>query len=112
MKQENKENLQFKPSCIDADILEIMKQEDFAKSMDDPKLFKRYLLNFMAENLSLMHQIDKLVETLLNVVTMTNSKALADYYNKTEENYKQEEKTQKTMAIIEKSHKKSKKIAK
>lgn len=111
---ENKEEkkLQFTDASIDADILEIMKQEDFEKSMDDPKLFKRFVLNFMAENLSLIHQVEKLTETLLNVVTMVKSKNLADYYNKAEENYKNEEKTQKTMEIIGKSHKKSKKLVK
>lgn len=101
--------LEFKPASIDADILEIMKQEDFAKSMDDPKLFKRYMLNFMAENLSLMHQLEKLTETLLNVVTMVKSKDLAEYYKQAENNVADEEKTQKTMKIIEKSHQKSKK---
>ena len=110
---ENKENitkeeLQFKPASIDADILEIMKQEDFAKSLEDPKLFKRYMLNFMAENLSLMHQLEKLTETLVNVLTMTNSKKLADYYNTAEENVKKEEKVQKTMEIVKKSHLKAK----
>lgn len=109
--QENKD-LQFTQAGIDADILEIMKQEDFAKSMDDPILFDRYRLNFMAEMLSLLHQVEKLTETLLNVVTMTNSKKLADYYKKAEDNVKQEEKVQKTMQIVNKSHLKSKKIAK
>ena len=103
---ENKENmakeeeLQFKPASIDADILEIMKQEDFAKSLEDPKLFKRYMLNFMAENLSLMHQVEKLTETLVNVLTMVYSKPLAEYYNTADSNVKEEEKIQKTMKII------------
>ena len=101
--------LEFKPASIDADILEIMGQEDFEKSISDPKLFKRYLLNFYAENLSLLHQVEKLTETLLNVVTMVYSKPLADYYKNAEDNVKDEEKTQKTMKIIEKSHQKSKK---
>ena len=111
---ENKEQkeLKFTEASIDTDILEIMKQEDFAKSMEDPKLFKRYQLNYMAENLSMLHQLEKMTETLVNVVTMVYSKPLAEYYNKAEENYKKEEKVQKTMGIIEKSHKKSKKIVK
>ena len=108
---ENKE-LKFTQASIDADILDIMKQDDFAKSMENSTLFRRYFLNFMAENLSLMHQIEKLTETIVNLVTMVNSKELADYYNKAEENVKEEEKTQKTMGIIKKSHQKSKKSSK
>ena len=112
MENKQQEELKFTQAGIDTDILEIMKQEDFAKSMDDPKLFKRYMLNFLAENLSMIHQLEKLTETLVNVLTMVWAKPLAEYYNKTEENYKKEEKVQKTMGIIEKSHKKSKKIVK
>lgn len=108
--EENKLNITS--AGIDADILEIMTHEDFAKAMENPQQFKRFFLNFMAENLSLMHQTEKLVETIVNLVTMVFSKPLAEYYNKAEENFKKEEKVQKTMAIIEKSHKKSKKVAK
>ncbi len=109
VERKSEQAIEIKPAGIDADILEIMKQEDFAKSMDDPKLFKRYMLNFMAENLSLMHQVEKLTETLLNVVTMVFSKNLAEYYKQAETNVKTEEKTQKTFTIIGKSHQKSKK---
>lgn len=112
---ENRENmaknqeLDIKPASIDADILDIMKQDDFKESLNDPKLFKRYMLNFMAENLSLMHQLEKLTETLVNVLTMTYSKPLAEYYNTAEDNVKKEEKTQKTLKIVKKSHLKAKK---
>ena len=109
VERKSEQAIEIKPAGIDPDILDIMKQEDFAKSMDDPKLFKRYMLNFMAENLSLMHQVEKLTETLLNVVTMIFSKDLAEYYKQAETNVKTEEKTQKTFTIIGKSHQKSKK---
>lgn len=109
VERKSEQAIEIKPAGIDPDILDIMKQEDFAKSMDDPKLFKRYMLNFMTENLSLMHQVEKLTETLLNVVTMVFSKNLAEYYKQAETNVKTEEKTQKTFTIIEKSHQKSKK---
>ncbi len=109
VERKSEQAIEIKPAGIDPDILDIMKQEDFAKSMDDPKLFKRYMLNFMAENLSLMHQVEKLTETLLNVVTMVFSKDLAEYYKQAETNVKTEEKTQKTFTIIGKSHQKSKK---
>lgn len=110
--ENNEQKLEIKQASIDTDILEIMKQEDFAKSMDDPILFKRYELNYLAENLSLMHQVEKMIETLVNVVTMAYAKPLAEYYNHAEDNVKEEEKVQKTMKIIGKSHLKSKKIAK
>ena len=106
---EEQPKLEFKPASIDADILDIMKQEDFVKSLEDPKLMKRYMLNFMAENLSLMHQLEKLTETLVNVLTMTYSKPLAEYYNKAEENVEAEKKVLKTKEIIKKSHLKAKK---
>ena len=112
VERKSEQAIEIKPAGIDPDILDIMKQEDFAKSMDDPKLFKRYMLNFMAENLSLMHQVEKLTETLLNVVTMVFSKDLAEYYKQAETNVKTEEKTQKTFTIIGKSHQKSKKKTK
>jgi len=112
VEKKSEQALEFKPASIDADMLEIMKQEDFAKSMDDPKLFKRYMLNFYAENLSLMHQLEKLTETLVNVLTMVKSKDLAEYYKNVEDNVKSEEKTQKVMQIIGKSHQKSKKVQK
>lgn len=108
LKKETQE-LKITPASIDADILDIMKQDDFAKSLGDEKLFKRYMLNFMAENLSLMHQLEKITETMVNMFTMVYSKPLADYYNKAQENFEKEEKTQKTMNIIKKSHLKAKK---
>lgn len=108
-KRKSSQAIEVTPAGIDADILKIMGEEDFAKCMDDPQLFKRFTLNFYAENLSLMHQVEKLTETLLNVVTMVYAKPLAEYYKKAEDNVDEEEKTQKTMKIIEKSHQKSKK---
>ena len=110
MENEKKEQeLQFTQSSIDADVLEIMKQEDFKASLESDKGFKRYMLNAMAELLSVNHQLSKMTDTLVNVFTMVFAKELSDYYNKTEDELDREQKVQKAMDKVRKSHQKAKK---
>lgn len=110
MENEKKEQeLNFTQSSIDADILEIMKQDDFKASLETEKGFKRYMLNAIAELLSVSHQLSKMMDTMVNVFTMVYAKPLSDYYNKAQDEFEREEKVQKTMNKVRMSHQKSKK---
>lgn len=110
---ENKENmakndLNVKPAGIDKDNLVLMREEDFKKSVENDKLFKRFELNYYAEMLSIMTDLKKDVELTNDVLTMAFSHELQDYYAEQQAGINRE----KTMQIIEKSHQKSQKAKK
>lgn len=110
---ENKENmakneLDIKPAGIDKDNLVLMREEDFKKSVDTEKGFRRFMLNACAEMLSIMTDLKKDIELTNDVLTMAFSHELQDYYAEQQAGINRE----KTMKIIEKSHQKSQKVKK
>ena len=103
-----KNNLNIKPAGIDKDNLVLMREEDFKKSVENDKLFRRYLLNFAAESLTILTQLQKDVQLTNDVLTMAFSNEMKDYYVEQVNAIKHE----KAMKIVEKSHKKSQKSKK
>ena len=110
--EENKNDLKITAAGIDKDNLVIMKEEDFKQSVATDKGFKRFLLNFEAEMLTLLNETHKEIQTTNDILTMAFSKELSEYYKEQITAIKQEENKAKANAIIEKSHQKSKKIKK
>ncbi len=105
---EKKNDLNIKPAGIDKDNLILMREKDFAESVKDDKLMKRFELNFYAEILSLLTELQKDVELTNDVLTMAFSKELQDFYAEQVKAVNHE----KAMKIVEQSHQKSQKVKK
>ena len=103
-----KNELNIKPAGIDKDNLVLMREEDFKASVENDKLFRRFLVNFAAECLTIMTDLEKDVKLTNDVLTMAFTKEMQDYYVEQTNAQKHE----KAMQIIEKSHKKSQKAKK
>ena len=100
-----KNDLNIKPAGIDKDNLVLMKEEDFKESVETEKGFRRFMLNFSAEMLSIMTDLQKDIELTNDVLTMAFANELQDYYAEQTKAVNHE----KVMKIVEKSHQKSKK---
>lgn len=103
-----KNNLNITPAGIDKDNLVLMREEDFKKSVENDKLFRRFLVNFAAECLSIMTNLQRDVELTNDVLTMAFANEMQDYYAEQTKGINHE----KAMKIVEKSHQKSQKSKK
>lgn len=103
-----KNELDIKPAGIDKDNLVLMREEDFKKSVENDKLFKRFLVNFAAECLTIITDIQKDIKLTNDVLTMAFSNEMQNYYVEQANAQKRE----KAMKIVEKSHQKSQKAKK
>ena len=107
-----KNDLDIKPAGIDKDNLVLMREEDFKKSVETEQGFKRFMMNFAAEMLSTIVEVQKSIELTNQVLTMAFSKELADYYSEQAQAIREEENKAKAQEIIGKSHQKAKKSSK
>lgn len=108
---ENKE-VKITEAKIDKEVLDIMKSENVMTALDDDKKARRFILNLFAEFLSEQKKENDLLQEFSRTLTMLSKEKLAEFYSGVKEGFAEEKKRAEVKKIIEKGHKKPKKIAK
>lgn len=91
--------MEIKEAQIDTDVIAKMHEEalQIELGISDEKQINRTELNFLAELLSTINQLNKSLDELHNTLTMATAKELTGYMEEFSNNYKAEEKKQKVM---------------
>lgn len=112
--EENKK-VEVKKAGIDPEVLDIMKQKDVLDTLKDEKFSKRAELNFFAEMLSSVKDMNNAFSEFMNFLTMVSADKLKSFFTELQTNVKDEETRVNLQEKMKKSHlkaKKSKKSAK
>ena len=104
---ENKE-IEVKNAGIDPDVLDIMKQKDILDTLKDEKFSKRAELNFFAEMLSSVKDMNNAFGEFMNFLTMVSADKLKSFFKELQNNVEDEETRVKLQENIKKSHLKAK----
>ena len=104
-----KEQITVTGGKIDKEVLDVMKQEDVLKALEDSKQVERLKLNCFAEFLSELMSFRKDVAELLRLFTVLSADKLDSLFKEVHENLKEEVKRQEVQEKIHADHKKSKK---
>lgn len=97
---------------IDKDVLDIMKDEDVLKALEDEVQIKRVILNCFCEFLSEIKDLRKEFDEFSQMISVCSADKLADFFKELHKNVAEEEKRQNVQEKIKKGHQKSKKSAK
>lgn len=97
---------------IDADVIDVMKEEDVLKALSDDTQIKRVILNCFCEFLSEIKGLRSDVEELVNTITICSTDKLKAFFKELETNVNDEEKRMELKEKMSKSHKKPKKSVK
>lgn len=92
---------------IDQDVLETAAQECILNAITDDKQMKRVMLNCACEFLSGMKELVKQFDSFMELLTVVSADKLADFFQKLNENVKDETKRMELANKIKQSHKKS-----
>ena len=106
--EEQPKEVDIRDLGIDKEVLEKILGEDVLKTIDDPKLLNRAILNYFAENFALLNKIAESLEKLQRLFTILGQEKLLDYFGTLKNNFVKEEKRQITMTKVHKDHQKSK----
>lgn len=90
---------------IDAEVVNVMKDEDVVKMLSDDTQIKRLILNCFCEFLSEIKSLRGEVNQLVDVFTMVSTDKLKAYFKELETNVDKEETRQKVQKKAIRSHK-------
>lgn len=108
--EENKkvEEVEVKKAGIDPDVLDIMKQKDILDTLKDEKFSKRAELNFFAEMLSSIKDMNNAFGEFMNFLTMVSADKLKGFFKELQNNVEDEETRVNLQEKMKKSHLKAK----
>ena len=115
---ENNKDVEVKKAGIDPDVLDIMKQKDILDTLKDEKFTKRAELNFFAEMLSSVKEMNNAFNEFMSFMTMCSADKLKGFFKELQANVEDEETRVNLQKKMEKSHlkpkssKKSKELSK
>lgn len=107
-----KEKVEITGGQIDPSVLDVMKQEDVLKSIEDPKLANRLILNCFCELLEQVNGLKKDMDEFMELVTINSSDKLESFFKNVNANMKEEENKAKLRLKATESHKKKTKNVK
>lgn len=97
---------------IDKDVLDVMKNEDILKALEDDKQVKRLILNCFCEFLSEVKGLRKDFDEFSQMISVCSADKLADFFKELHSNVAKEEKRLELRDKMAQSHKKSSKKSK
>jgi len=103
---------QITEAKIDKEVLDIMKNEDILKAVNDDKQVKRLILNCFCEFLSEIKGLRKDFDEFSQMISVCSADKLADFFKELHSNVAQEEKRLELKEKMAQSHKKPKKSVK
>ncbi len=101
-------DVEIKDEGLDVDILDKVANGARESSCKDTKTFFRAMLNGLVELIDVTKDVEHSLEALNQTLIILNQEKVFDYYTTLSKNIKAEEKREKTMEIIEQSHKRKK----
>lgn len=102
-------DVNIKDEGLSLDTLDKVANDARKESTMDTKTFMRALLNGLVELIDVTKDTEHALESLNQTLIIVNQKEVFAYYSELSKNIKKEETREKTMEIIEQSHKRKKK---
>lgn len=95
-------------ATIDEDVINTMNNEQVELGVSDEVQIRRCELNFFAELLSQLREMNKRLDDLHNTLNMVGADKLTAYFKEFSTNFAEEETRARVKSKISKSHKKPK----
>ena len=109
-KIENKENKEN--AGLDVEAVETMVADSIYKTISDPKLMNRALLNCFCELMGELKDMKKQFDEFMETISIASADKVTEFFTKTKDNLSKETKRANARAKVAKSHQKSKKATK
>lgn len=106
------EKIEVSGGKIDAEVLDVLKQEDILKAISDDKQVKRLILNCFCEFLSEIRGLRSQFEEFSQMISVCSADKLASFFKELQKNVAVEEKNIELQEKIKESHKKATKKSK
>jgi len=89
---------------IDKDVLETLNEEQVELGVSDEKQIRRCELNFYAELISQLKEMNHRLDDMHNTLNMVGADKLTAYFKEFTDNFAKEERRARVKAKISKSH--------